>query len=76
MRGAEPTSKDRSGGCPYLVRQDRPLAAGECPLHLTTGIQGLAESRLMAAAPELAAAVMWLFTSPNLLLRVAPHLEI
>lgn len=69
-----PANEDRSGGFTYLIRQDRPLAADDCPLHLATGIQRLAESRLMAAAPELAV-VLRLLTSPDLL-RVAPHLEI
>lgn len=72
MLGVMPASEDRSGGFPYLIRQDRPLAAGDCPLHLATGIQRLADATIMAAAPELAEALLRLLTSPTLL---AGHLD-
>ena len=66
MLGIEPASEDRSGGWPYLVRQDRPFAPGECPLHIAVGIQRLADARLIAAAPDLAAALLRLLIAPAL----------
>ena len=93
--GVEPATDDRPGGWPYLIRQDRPLTPGGSLLHLATGIQRLADAKLMAAAPELADVLLRLLTSPDLtrrdldpgtrsvrdaawdlLVRVAPHLEI
>lgn len=95
MLGVEPAREDGSGGWPYLLRQHRTFAPGDCPLHLATGIQRLADAKLMAAAPDLAAALLSLLTSPgfrardldlgtlaaqtaawDLLVKVAPHLEI
>ena len=95
MLGVEPATEDQPGGWPYLIRQDRVTEPGGCPLHLATGIQRLADGKLMAAAPELADTVLRLLTSPaltaydvdprtrpvrdaawELLVRVAPHLEI
>ena len=95
MFGVEPATEEGAGGWPYLVRQDREFALGDCPLHLATGIQRLADARLMAAAPDLAAVLLRLMTSPaltradldpgtgealaaawDILVRVAPHLEI
>ncbi|MFD0935615.1 hypothetical protein ACFQ12_10555, partial [Methylobacterium trifolii] len=64
--GVEPATTDRPGGWPYLIRQDRIFAPGDGLLHLATGIQRLADARLMAAAPELAAALLRLLTSPAL----------
>lgn len=71
MLGVEPVSEDRPGGFPYLIRQDRPFAPGERPLHLALGIQRLADARLMAAAPDLAAVLLGVLMvrelrSPNL----------
>ncbi|WP_237480601.1 hypothetical protein [Lichenibacterium dinghuense] len=66
MLGVEPATEDRPGGWPYLIRQNRLMAAGDCPLHLATGIQRLADARLMAAAPDLAAALLRLLTSSAL----------
>ena len=95
MLGVEPATEARPGGWPFLIRQDRPLEPGGSLLHLATGIQRLADARLMAAAPDLADVLLRLLTSPdltahdldpqtqpaivaawNLLVRVAPHLEI
>jgi len=67
MLGVEPATEDRPGGWPYLIRQDRPVLAGGSLLHLATGIQRLADAKLMAAAPELAEALLRLLTSPDLL---------
>nr|WP_137829494.1 hypothetical protein [Methylobacterium sp. L1A1] len=58
MLGVEPAGEDRPGGFPYLIRQDLKFAPGDCPLHLAVGIQRLADARLMAAAPDLAAALL------------------
>lgn len=91
--GIEPATDEQPGGWPYLIRQDRPLTPGGSLLHLATGIQRLADAKLMAAAPELAEVLLRLLTSPeltrrdlgtrpvrdaawDLLVRVAPHLEI
>ena len=95
MLGVEPATENGAGGWPYLIRQDREFALGDCPLHLATGIQRLADAKLMAVAPDLAAVLLRLLTSPaltradldsgtrevlaaawDLLVRVAPHLEI
>ena len=67
MLGVEPASDDRPGGWPLLIRQDRAFAPGDCPLHLAVGIQRLADARLMAAAPDLAATLLRLLTSPALM---------
>ena len=66
MFGIEPATEDGAGGWPYLIRQDRGFALGECLLHLATGIQRLADAKLMAAAPDLAAVLLRLMTSPAL----------
>ena len=62
--GVEPATEDGAGGWPFIIRQNRPVALGDCPLHLATGIQRLADARLMAAAPDLAIALFRLLTSP------------
>jgi len=67
MLGVEPATDNLPGGWPYLVRQDRPLAPGVSYLHIATGIQRLADAKLMAAAPELAEALLRLLTAPDLL---------
>ena len=66
MLGVEPATEDSLGGWPYLIRQNRPVALGECPLHLAVGIQRLADAKLMAAAPDLAGTLLQLLTSPAL----------
>lgn len=95
MLGVEPATEAGPGGFPYLIRQDRPLQPGGSLLHLATGIQRLADAKLMASSPELAQALLRLLISPaltsadlardtrrvinpawDLLVRVAPHLEI
>ncbi len=95
MLGVEPATEGRSGGWPYLIRQDREFVLGDTPLHLATGIQRLADAKLMAAAPDFAAVLLRLLTAPaltrtdldattrevlaaawDILVRVAPHLEI
>lgn len=67
--GIEPATDDRPGGWPYLIRQDRPPTLGGSFLHLATGIQRLADAKLMAAAPELAAVLLRLLTAPALTAR-------
>lgn len=66
MLGVEPAANDGPGGWPYLIRQDRTFPRGQCPLHLATGIQSLADAKLMAAAPDLAETLLRLLTSPDL----------
>lgn len=79
----------------YLIRSTRPPAPGGADLPLALGIGRLADATMMAAAPDLAAALLALLTAPgllrhdldpqaraavtaawDLLVRVAPHLEI
>ena len=67
MLGVEPATDDRPGGWPYLIRQDRPVEPGGSCLHIATGIQRLADAKLIAAAPDLADALLRLLTSPDLL---------
>ena len=95
MLGVEPATDERPGGWPYFVRRDAPVEPGGCPLHVATGIQRLADARLIAAASELADSLLALLIAPalraqdldartreaatagwDLLVRVAPHLEI
>ena len=66
MLGVEPATEDAPGGWPYLIRQNRPVALGDCPLHFAIGIQRLADARLMAAAPDLADALLQLLIAPGL----------
>ncbi|GAB6843698.1 hypothetical protein HNR00_001224 [Methylorubrum rhodinum] len=65
--GIEPASEERPGGWPYLVRRDASVERGACPLHIATGIQRLADARLIAAAPDLAAALLRVLTTPALM---------
>ena len=64
--GIEPASERRPGGWPYLVRRAASVEHGDCPLHIATGIQRLADARLIAAAPDLAAALLGVLTAPAL----------
>ncbi|WP_342148005.1 hypothetical protein [Methylorubrum sp. SB2] len=64
MLGVEPAGDDCPGGWPYFVRRDIPVEPGGCPLHIATGIQRLADARLIAAAPDLAAALLALLVAP------------
>ncbi len=66
MLGVEAATEEQTGGWPYLIRQNRIVALGDCPLHLAIGIQRLADAKLMAAAPDLAEALLRLLTSPDL----------
>lgn len=66
MLGIEPAAEDRPGGWPYFIRRDAPVEPGGCPLHIATGIQRLADARLIGAAPDLAAALLQLLTAPAL----------
>lgn len=66
MLGVEPATEDRPGGFPCLIRQDRPFAPGDRPLHLAVGIQRLTDAKLMADAPEIAAVLLRLLTARDL----------
>lgn len=66
MLGVEPATHERPGGWPYLIRRDNPVEHGGCPLHVAVGIQRLADARLIAAAPDLAAVLLRLLTAPDL----------
>ena len=66
MLGVEPATDARPGGWPYLVRRDRAVEPGGCPLHVAVGIQRLADARLIAAAPDLAAVLLGLLIAPAL----------
>ena len=66
MLGVEPAADNRPGGWRYSIQQDRAFARGDGPRHLATGIQRLADARLMAAAPDLASVLLRLLTSPAL----------
>ena len=65
--GIEPATNDTSGGWHYLIRQDTIPQPGGGGLHVATGIQRLADAKLMAAAPDLADAVLVLLTTPTLM---------
>lgn len=67
MLGVEPATEDQPGGWPYLICHGRPVETGSSYLHIATGIQRLADAKLMAASPELAEALLRLLTSPDLL---------
>ncbi|CAA2159885.1 hypothetical protein MBRA_05065 [Methylobacterium brachiatum] len=69
MLGVEPAAEDRPGGWPYFVRRDAPVEPGGCPLHIATGIQRLADARLIGAAPDLAVSLLPLLTAPALTAR-------
>lgn len=64
MLGVEAATDARPGGWPYFIRRDVPVEPGGCPLHIATGIQRLADARLIAAAPDLAAALLALLVAP------------
>ncbi|WP_298957256.1 hypothetical protein [uncultured Methylobacterium sp.] len=66
MLGVEPAADDRAGGWPYFVRRDVPVEPGGCPLPIATGSQRLADARLIAAAPDLAAGLLRLLIDPAL----------
>jgi hypothetical protein len=59
-------SDGRPGGWPYFVRRAATVERGDGPLHIATGIQRLADARLIAAAPDLAAALLSVLTAPAL----------
>ncbi|MFY9294833.1 MAG: hypothetical protein WAP03_29740 [Methylorubrum rhodinum] len=46
------------------MRRDTSIERGDCPLHIAIGIQQLADARLIAAAPDLAAALLRVLTIP------------
>lgn len=69
MLGVVPTSEGQPGGWPYLIRQDRPPTPGGGGLHTATGIQRLADAKLLAAAPDLADVLLRLLTAPDLMAR-------
>ena len=62
--GSEPATNDGLCGWPYLIRQARPMKPDSMPI--AAGIPRLADARMMAAAPELADALVRLLTSPEL----------
>ena len=64
--GTTPSTDEQPGGFPYFIRQHRELPPGGCHLHLAIGIQRLADAILMAAAPDLLAAVVRLLGCPDL----------
>ena len=64
--GIAPASEGRPGGWPYLVRRAASVERGDCPLHIATGIQRLADARLIAAAPDLAVALLSVLAAPAL----------
>lgn len=66
MLGFEPAREGLPGGFSHLIRQDQPFAPGNGPLHLATGIQRLADTTLMAAAPDLAEMLLRLLSAPDL----------
>lgn len=59
-----PATNDDLSSPAYLIRQARPIEVGGIPIAL--GIQRLADARLMAAAPDVADALVRLLTSPEL----------
>ena len=67
MLGVEPAGDDRPGGWPYLIRRHATIEPGGCPLHIAVGIQRTADARLIAAAPDLAAALLRLLTTPAIM---------
>ena len=69
MLGVEPATAEHVGGWPYFIRRNRPVEPRGCPLHIAVGIQRLADARLIAAAPDLTAALLRLLISPGLTTR-------
>lgn len=66
MLGVEPATEEQPGGWRYLIRRDHPVETGGCPLHIATGIQRLANAKLMAAAPDLAGTLLRLLIASAL----------
>ena len=66
MLGIELATDDQPGGWPYFIRRDQLVEPGGCPLHIATGIQRLADAKLIAAAPELAGLLLALLIAPAL----------
>ena len=66
MLGVAPATDTGPGGWPYFIHRDVPAEPGNCPLHIAIGIQRLADARLIAAAPDLAAVLLRLLTAPEL----------
>ena len=66
MLGVAPATADKPGGWPYFICRDAPVEPGGCPLHIATGIQRLAAARLIAAAPDLAAALLSVLIASDL----------
>ncbi|GJD96237.1 hypothetical protein [Methylobacterium iners] len=67
MRGVPPAANDRPGGWPYFIRRDVPIEPGGSSQHIASGIQRLADARLIAAAPDLAATLLHVMTTPDLM---------
>ena len=64
--GVEPATEERRGGGPYLIRQDHLRVPDSSLVHVATGIQRLADAKLMAASPELAETLLRLLTTQAL----------
>jgi len=64
MSSVEPTTNDEPGGRAYIIRQAGLIEVGGIPI--AHSIRRVADARLMAAAPELADALVRLLTSPEL----------
>lgn len=46
MLGVEPATAGHAGGWLYVIRRNRPVGPGGCPLQIATGIQWLADAWL------------------------------
>ena len=66
MLGVEPATPERPGDWPLFIRRNAPVEPGGCPLNIAIGIQRLADARLIAAAPDIAVALLRLLTAPAL----------
>ncbi|MCJ2067305.1 hypothetical protein MKK75_00520, partial [Methylobacterium sp. J-030] len=67
MLGVEPATEERPGGWPYFIRRARPVEFGGSCLHIATGIQRLADAKLIAAVPDLTTVLLRLLTTPELM---------
>ncbi|GLS44206.1 hypothetical protein [Methylobacterium brachythecii] len=67
MLGVEMATDERPGGWPYFLPRDWPIEPGGSSLHIAVGIQRLADAKLLAAAPDLAALLLELLTAPALM---------